>query len=198
MTPLIYFEVSSYSQLCDIAYFQVMGLWHDGHFIECFPPWILEIFQDTQITFLGGWVNNCPKFDGDPSLDITHVVNFLKYVLEIDVTHQDVIIIFFFLSMETRQKDWVEHTLHSKSISSLEIFIEKFLKRWAPITQIYEDTFHNLTVALQREGLCSIPVEEDEESIDEQEVEDNIHEEGYQSLEEENNYLMILLKTTKT
>jgi hypothetical protein len=40
-------------------------------------------------------------------------------------------------------------------------------------------------VALQREGLCSILVEEDEESIDEQEVEEKIHEEGYQSLKEE-------------
>jgi hypothetical protein len=40
-------------------------------------------------------------------------------------------------------------------------------------------------VALQREGLFSNPVEEDEESIDEQEVEEKIHEEGYQPLEEE-------------
>jgi hypothetical protein len=54
-----------------------------------------------------------------------------------------------------------------------------------PRTQSYEDTLHDLMVALQREGLCSIPVEEDEESIDEQEVEEKIHEEGYQSLEEE-------------
>jgi hypothetical protein len=64
-------------------------------------------------------------------LAISHVVNLLKYVSEIDITHQDVLIRLFFLSLETRQKDWVEHTLHPKSISSLEIFIEEFLKRWA-------------------------------------------------------------------
>jgi hypothetical protein len=51
------------------------------------------------------WGNNCPKFDGDPSLAITHVVNFLKYVLDIDVTHKDVLMILFILSLETRQKD---------------------------------------------------------------------------------------------
>jgi hypothetical protein len=70
--------------------------------------------------FSQGWGKNCPKFDGDPSLAIYHVVNLLKYVSEIDVTHQDVLIRLFFLSLETRQKDWVEHTLHPKSISSLK------------------------------------------------------------------------------
>jgi hypothetical protein len=43
-----------------------------------------------------GWGNNYPKLDGDSSLDITHIVNFLKYVSEIDVTHQDVLIRLFF------------------------------------------------------------------------------------------------------
>jgi hypothetical protein len=33
------------------------------------------------------WEKNCPKFDGNSSLAITYVVNFLKYFLEIDVTH---------------------------------------------------------------------------------------------------------------
>jgi hypothetical protein len=130
-------------------------------------------------------VNNCPKFDGDPFLAISHVVNFLKYVSEIGVRHYDVLIILFLLSLETRQKDWVKHTLRLKSISSLEIFIEKFLLRWALITQRYKDTFQDLTVVLQREGLCSCPIEKDEESIDKQEVEEKIHEEGYQSLQDE-------------
>jgi hypothetical protein len=40
--------------------------------------------------FCPGWGNKCPKFDGDPSLAITHVVNFLKDVSETNVTHQDV------------------------------------------------------------------------------------------------------------
>ena len=52
-------------------------------------------------------------------------------------------------------------------------------------TQRYEDILHDITVALQREGLSFDLVEEDEESFDEQEVEDKIYEEGYQPLEEE-------------
>jgi hypothetical protein len=64
--------------------------------------------------------------------------------------------------LETTKKDWIKNTLNPKSISSLTIFIEEFLKRWAPITQRYEDTLHDLTVALQKERLFSSPVEEDE------------------------------------
>jgi hypothetical protein len=124
-------------------------------------------------------------------------VNFLKYVSEINVTHQDVLIRLFLLSLETRQKNWVKHTLNPKSISSLTIFIEEFLKQWAPRTQRYEDILHDLTVALQREGLFSNPVEEDEEFIEEQEVEEEIHEEGYQPLKRRKNHLMIPLKTMK-
>jgi hypothetical protein len=101
------------------------------------------------------------------------------------VTHQDVLIRLFFLSMETRKKEWVKHTLNPKSISSLTIFIEEFLKILVQRTQRYKEIFHDLTVALQSEGILSIPVEEDEESTNEQEVEEKIHEEGYQSLEEE-------------
>jgi hypothetical protein len=93
---------------------------------------------------------NCAKFDVDPSFPIIHVMNFLKYVSEIDVTHQDVLIRLFFLSLETRQTDRVENTLKPKSISSLTIFIEEFLKIWAPRTQSYEDTFHKLMVSLQK------------------------------------------------
>jgi hypothetical protein len=40
-------------------------------------------------------------------------------------------------------------------------------------------------VDLQKERLFSIPVEEDKESINEQEVEEKIHNEGYQYLKED-------------
>jgi hypothetical protein len=47
-------------------------------------------------------VRKCPKFNGDPLLAITHVENFLRYVSESSVTHQDVQIRLFFLSLDTR------------------------------------------------------------------------------------------------
>jgi len=49
---------------------------------------------------------------------------------------------------------------------------------WAPRTQRYEYILHDLTVALQREGLFSNPVEEDQEFIEEREVRENIHEDN--------------------
>jgi hypothetical protein len=103
-------------------------------------PWVLhEMFPSLAIKNVFGYPNhfspdlgdNCPKFDGSPSLVVTHVVNFLKYVSEINVTYQDVLIRLLLLSLETRQKNWVKHTLNPKSISSLTIFIEEFLKWWA-------------------------------------------------------------------
>jgi hypothetical protein len=86
-----------------------------------------------------------------------------------------VLIRFCLLYLETRQNNWVKRTLHLKRISSLTIFIEEFLKYWALRTKRHEDILHNLIVALQREGFFSNPVE-DEEFIQEQEVEEDIHE----------------------
>jgi hypothetical protein len=152
---------------------------------KMFPSLDIEDVSGYPNHFSPGWGNNYPKFDEDPSLAITHVVNLLRYVSEIDVTHQDVLIRLFFLSLETKRKGWVKHTLNPKSISSLTISIEEFLKIWAPRTQIYEDVLHDLIAALQREVLSSDLSKEDEEYFDEKEVEENIHEEGFQPLEEE-------------
>jgi hypothetical protein len=78
------------------------------------------------------------------------------------VTQQGVLIRLYLVSLETRQNNWVKHTLYPKSISSLTVFIEEFLRWWASRTQRYEDILHDLIVALQREGLFSNPVDEDE------------------------------------
>jgi hypothetical protein len=99
-----------------------------------FPSLDIEVIMGYPNHFSLGWGSNCLKFDGDLSLTITYVVSFLKYVSNIDVTHQDVLIRLFLLSVETRKKGWAKHTLNPKSISSLIIFIEEFLKRWATRT----------------------------------------------------------------
>jgi hypothetical protein len=53
------------------------------------------------------WVYDCPKFNGDPTLAITHIVRFLKYTSKINVIHEDVLIKLFLVSLEPRQKFWV-------------------------------------------------------------------------------------------
>jgi hypothetical protein len=107
-------------------------------------------------------------------------VKFLKYASEINVIHEDTLIRLFLVSLEARQKNWVKNCCSPRSISSLTIFIDEFLKQWAPRTQRYEDILHNLTVALQEEGLLSNPIEDNEDLIKEQEPEEVTHEESHQ------------------
>jgi hypothetical protein len=145
-----------------------MELWNCGHFTKYSFLNIKNIPRHPN-HFSPYWGNNYSKLYGYPFLVVTHVVNFLKYVSEIDVTHQDVLIRFFLLSLETRKNDWFKHTLSFKSISSLATSIEEFLKRWALRTEKYEDILHDRKMDLQKEQLFSNPIEEDEESIDQQE-----------------------------
>jgi len=79
------------------------------------------------------WVEAIPKFDGDPLLVISHVVNFLKYNLEINVVHEAVLMRLFTYYLGVKQMDWVVHSFKTKSISSITNFIETFLKHWGPI-----------------------------------------------------------------
>jgi hypothetical protein len=62
-----------------------------------------------------------------------------------------------------------KHILKPKSVSSLTILIEEFLKEWIPKIQDYGDDFH-------KKGPCSSPNEEDEEKICDK---------GHQSFKEE-------------
>jgi hypothetical protein len=75
-------------------------------------PWELhEMFPSLDINNIPGypnhfspdWLDDCPKFDGDPSSAITHVVKFLKYASKINVIHEDVLIRLFLVSLEARK-----------------------------------------------------------------------------------------------
>jgi len=128
VTPLISFEVSSESQLCKVAYSQVMELWHHGNFMKCFLPLTLRMFLDIQITFprTGGIiVQNLMVV----SLAITHIVKFLKYASKINVIHEDTLIRLFLVSLEAGQKSWVKNCCSPKSISSLTFLIDEFLRQ---------------------------------------------------------------------
>jgi hypothetical protein len=55
------------------------------------------------------WLDDLPRYDGDPSLVIPHIENFLRYVLEINVIHEDVMMRLFVSSFVTEQCNWVRH-----------------------------------------------------------------------------------------
>jgi hypothetical protein len=146
-------------------------------------PWeIHEMFPSLDIKnvlgypnqFSPDWGDNCPKFDGDLSSVITHVVKFLKYTSDINVIHEDVLIRLFLLSLEARQKNWVKHSCNPKSISSLAVFIEEFLKCGAWDFKGMKTLFKILWQSLQGEGLFYNPIEDDKGLIEEQQLEEEI------------------------
>jgi hypothetical protein len=46
------------------------------------------------------WWEDIPKFDGDPSSTIAHIVKFTEFVLCLGIEHEDVVVRLFLLSLE--------------------------------------------------------------------------------------------------
>jgi hypothetical protein len=105
-----------------------------------------------------------PKFNGDPTLAVTHVVNYMKYASSLNVLHEDVLMKIFVSSLESSQRSWLAHSCNPRSIPSSTNLIEEFLKHYRPATQNLQDTFQELKDALCREGF---PIDEDEEKLEE-------------------------------
>jgi hypothetical protein len=70
------------------------------------------------------WKESCPKFDGDPALEVTHVMNYMNCALSLNELHEDVLMKFFVSSLESSQKDWIAYSCDPKSIPSSTKLIE--------------------------------------------------------------------------
>jgi hypothetical protein len=70
------------------------------------------------------WRENFPKSDGDPSLAVTHVANYMKYVSSLDVLHEDELMKNCVSSLESSQNYWLAHLCDLKSIPSSTKLIE--------------------------------------------------------------------------
>jgi hypothetical protein len=127
-----------------------------------------------------GLVDNCLKFDGNPSMAKSHVAEFLKYISKEKVRHHDVLVRLFLLSLGADQREWVKHDVIPKSIISIRAFILIFLDRWDPTMRVYKNTS-----TLKKEGLHPSPINEDQ---NQQEVEERVIDEGYKSHEEEQEF----------
>jgi hypothetical protein len=125
-------------------------------------------------------VDNCPKFDGNPSLDKLHVTKFLKCASETKVRNQDVLVRLFLLSLGGDQREWVKHDVIPKSLISFRAFILIFLDKWDPAMRVYKNAS-----TPQREGLHPKPLNEDQ---NQQEVEERVPDEGYKSNEKEQEF----------
>jgi hypothetical protein len=63
------------------------------------------------------------------------------------------------------QRDWIENSCKPRSISSLTILIEEFLKRWGPEAQILKNTIQDLEDAFSREGFDRDPIQDLKETL---------------------------------
>jgi len=108
------------------------------------------------------WRANCPKFDSDLALAVTHMANYMMYVSSLDVLREDVIMKIFVSSLESSQKDWLTHLSDPKSIPSSTKLIEELLRNYRPATQSLENSFQDLKYILYREGFSN-----NDETIDE-------------------------------
>jgi hypothetical protein len=109
------------------------------------------------------WRENCPKFNGDPALAVTHVVNYMEYDSSLNVLHEDVLMKIFVSSLESSQRSCLAHSCNPKSIPSSTMLIEEFLRHYRPTSQNLQDIFQELKDALCREGF---PIAEDEEKLE--------------------------------
>jgi hypothetical protein len=126
------------------------------------------------------WRESCPKFDGDPTLAVTYVMNYMKYASSLNLLHEDVLMKFFVSSLESSQKDWFAHSCDPKSIPSSTKLIEEFLRHYWPATQSLQDAFQELKHTLYREGFLI-----DDETIDEEKLEEDPNEEDPDKTDDE-------------
>jgi hypothetical protein len=167
-----------------------MSLWH-----------FHEAYKALDVQSVYWYPNKCPmkqlihvpKFDGDPSSVVAHVVEFVEFIIHYNIEQEDVIVWLFLLSLEERKRDWIRHSCSPKSISSSIILIRDFLKHWGPRNQKLEDTIQDLEDILWGcsflsdliEGLKeTLLLKSDESTIEEEEIEDDSNEENFECFKE--------------
>jgi hypothetical protein len=94
------------------------------------------------------WSSSYPKFSGDPTLVVTHVMNYMRYASSINVLHEDLLMKKFASSLESCQRKWFAHSRDPKIIWSSTKLVEEFLKYWGPTTQDLQATLQELKDSL--------------------------------------------------
>jgi hypothetical protein len=90
------------------------------------------------------YLKNLSKYNDDPSCVVSHVLSLVRYASMLEKRHEDLLVVSFLCSLEIKQRGWIRNSCSPKSITSLGIFVEEFLKHWGPKFQSFEDTYHEL------------------------------------------------------
>jgi hypothetical protein len=114
----------------------------------------------------------------------------LKYISEIELEGEDVLVKLFILSLPSFLQDWFKGCCEDRGISSFIDLIGRFIEFVKAQCQTYEYAFQNLTIALEDEGFTTKIVEDlrDVYHTQYQEpsyIKGEIYEESCQPLEEE-------------
>jgi hypothetical protein len=154
---------------------------------KMYPTINFKSFQGYSHYFDAKWLNNSPRFGGLP---ITHIVEFLKYISQIELGGEDVLVKLFILSLPSFLQYWLKSCCEDGGISSFVDLVSRFIEFVKPQCLTYEDALKNLAVALEDEGL-TIEIVGDLKDVyltqyqEPSDIEGEIYEENCQTLEEE-------------
>jgi hypothetical protein len=117
----------------------------------------------------------------------------LKYISEIELEGEDVLVKLFILSLPSFLQDWFKGCCEDRGISSFVDLISRFIEFVKPQCQTYEDALQNLTISLEDEGFTTEIVEDLRDVYHTQyqepsDIEGEIYEESCQPLEEEQDF----------
>jgi hypothetical protein len=95
-------------------------------FHKVYPSFDVQDILDIQIISPTEWRESCPKFNGDPTLAVTHVVNYMKYASSLDVLHEDVLMNIFVSSLESSQRNFLAHSCNPRASLLLPSSLKNF------------------------------------------------------------------------
>jgi hypothetical protein len=101
-----------------------------------YPSIYFESFWGYTHYFDIKWLKNSPRFRG---MHVAHIVEFLKYIHEIEVGDEDVLVKLFILSLPSFIQEWIKSCCKPKGISSFTDLISRFLEFSKRQCQTYED-----------------------------------------------------------
>jgi hypothetical protein len=127
-------------------------------------PWEFhEIYKAIDVKSVPGypnhysldWLDDCPKFDGDHSLAISHIVKFLKYISK-SMWYMKMCWWGYLLTLWRHKGIGLYMLASQKVYLLLQISLKNFSSDWGPRFQRYEDTFQDLVIALQEEDIFEL------------------------------------------
>jgi hypothetical protein len=95
-------------------------------FHKVYPSFDVQDIPGYPNHFPTEWRENCPKFNGDPTLAVTHAVNYMKYASSLNVLHEDVLMKIFVSSLETSQRNLLAHSCDPKVSNLLQSLLRNF------------------------------------------------------------------------